>query len=79
MADGADLVLVDGHVPAAGEERIDLHTAIAAFTMGSAYVNDLDHITLDRNLVAGPVDEIGGTRVDLTMVDGAVVFDRGAV
>ena len=50
------------------EERLDLATAIAAFTMGSAYVNHLDRETgsievgkfadlavLDRNLFAHPI------------------------
>jgi len=81
-----------GDEPLLPEERIDLGTAIAAFTMGSAYANHLDRITgsievgkradlavLDRNPFAGPAGEIGETRVDLTMVDGAVVFDRGTL
>jgi predicted amidohydrolase YtcJ len=75
--------------PLVPDERIDLPTAIAAFTMGSAYVNHLDHITgsievgkradlvvVSQNLFAGPVAEIGLARVDLTLVDGAVVFER---
>ncbi len=54
---------------------MDLATAMAAFTMGSAYVNHLDDVTgsievgkeadvivLDRDIFAQPVDEISWTR-----------------
>jgi predicted amidohydrolase YtcJ len=64
-------------------ERIDLAAAIAAFTMGSAYVNHLEDQTgsievgksadlavLDRNLFALPLDEIASAKVDLTYVAG---------
>jgi hypothetical protein len=70
------------------EERIDLPTAIHAFTMGSAYVNHLDEATgsievgkladlcvLDRNLFDGPVAEIGEAKVVLTLVEGERVFE----
>ncbi len=73
-------------------ERVDLPTAIAAFTIGSAYVNHLERETgsiepgkradlavLDRNLFAHPATEIGLAEVDLTLVDGRAVFDRGTV
>ena len=53
------------------EERIDLPTALAAFTMGTAYVNHLDQVTgsievgkfadlavIDRNLFAPPVGDL---------------------
>jgi predicted amidohydrolase YtcJ len=69
------------------EERLDLPTALAAFTMGSAYVNHLDGETgsiepgkyadlavIDRNLFAGPVDEIAAARVDATYVEGERVY-----
>jgi predicted amidohydrolase YtcJ len=68
------------------EERIDLPTALAAFTAGSAYVNHLDEtgtiepgkladlVVLDRNLFEHPVGEISEARVELTMVGGANVF-----
>ena len=37
------------------EERLDLATSIAAFTMGSAYVNHLDEVTgLDRGRASTP-------------------------
>ncbi len=80
--------------PGAGEvflpaERIDLATAIAAATIGSAYVNHDDHlvgsieagkradlVVLDRDLFAGPADEIALARVDLTFVGGRVVYER---
>lgn len=70
-------------------ERIGLATALAAFTIGSAYVNHREHetgsieagkladlVVLDRNLFAGPADEIALAQVDLTIVDGAVVYTR---
>ncbi|HEX9123500.1 MAG TPA: amidohydrolase family protein [Actinomycetota bacterium] len=69
------------------DERIDLPTAIAAFTMGSAYVNHLDDVTgsievgkladlvvLDRDLFAHPVDELHAATVQLTLVEGERVF-----
>jgi predicted amidohydrolase YtcJ len=71
------------------EERIDLETAIAAFTMGSAYVNHLDDETgsvevgkladltvLDRDLFAHPPEEISLATVDATFVEGERVFQR---
>jgi predicted amidohydrolase YtcJ len=71
------------------EERIDLETAIAAFTIGSAFVNHLDDETgsieagkladltvVDRDLFAHPADELSLARVDATFVEGAAVFER---
>jgi predicted amidohydrolase YtcJ len=68
------------------DERVDLPTAIAAFTIGSAYVNHLDDVTgsiepgkyadlvvLDRNLFAHPGDEIAEANVVLTLVEGETV------
>ncbi len=68
------------------EQRIDLETAVAAFTMGSAYVNHLEHetgsittgkradlVVLDRDLFASPSEEIGTIRVDMTFADGVLV------
>jgi len=65
------------------EERLDLATSIAAFTIGSAYVNHLDVDTgsievgkradlavLDRNVFAGPPEEIGEARCVQTFVEG---------
>ena len=80
--------------PGAGEpflpsERIDLATALAAFTTGSAYVNHAeretgsieagkraDLVVLDRNLFAHPASEIALAQVDLTIASGAVVHAR---
>jgi predicted amidohydrolase YtcJ len=69
------------------EERIDLATALAGFTMGSAYVNHLDAVTgsievgkyadlavIDRNLFAHPADEIAEANVVLTLVEGERVY-----
>jgi predicted amidohydrolase YtcJ len=71
------------------DERIDLATAIAAFTMGSASVNHLDDATgsievgkladltiVDRDLFEQPAEEIGSARVDATFVEGLPVFER---
>ena len=79
-AEGAD-------EPFLPEERIDLPTAIAAYTIGSAYVNHLeretgsievgklaDLVVLDRDPFAHPPSEIGEARVLLTLVEGEPVF-----
>jgi predicted amidohydrolase YtcJ len=71
------------------EQRLDLPAAIAAFTIGSAYVNhDDEHagsiepgkradlVVLDRNLFREPAGEIGLAQVDLTLADGSVVYAR---
>jgi predicted amidohydrolase YtcJ len=70
-------------------ERVGLTTAIAAFTIGSAYVNHAEHetgsievgkradlVVLDRNLFSRPPEDIALANVDLTIVDGQVVHDR---
>lgn len=70
------------------EERLDLATALAAFTMGSAYVNHLDDTTgsievgkfadltvIDRNLFEHPVEEIADATVEQTFVEGERVFE----
>jgi predicted amidohydrolase YtcJ len=69
------------------EERLDLPTALAAFTMGSAYVNHLDGdtgsievgkladlVVVDRNLFEHPVEEIAEARAEHTYVEGDEVF-----
>jgi predicted amidohydrolase YtcJ len=69
-------------------ERIDLPTALAGFTINSAFVNHLDHLTgsievgkradlavLDRDVFAHPVEEIADASVMLTFVDGQRVYD----
>jgi predicted amidohydrolase YtcJ len=68
------------------DERVDLETALRAFTMGSAYANHLDEetgsitagkradlVVLDRDVFSAPSSEIGLARVDLTFVDGEIV------
>ncbi|HET6532977.1 MAG TPA: amidohydrolase [Actinoplanes sp.] len=67
-------------------QRLDLGTALAAYTAGSAYVNHRDDsgsliaghvadlVVLDRDPFAGPSDEIGATTVALTYVDGRRVY-----
>jgi len=75
-----DRAVTDPFLP---DERLDLPTALAAFTMGSAYVNHLDDVSgsievgkradlvvLDRNLFAHPPEEIHAAKVQLTLVDG---------
>ncbi len=71
-------------------ERLDLATAIAGFTIGSAYVNHLDDVTgsiepgkyadlvvLDRNLFEHAVSEIHEAKVLLTLVEGERVHVAG--
>jgi len=68
------------------EEAIDLPTALAAFTINAAYVNNIetisgsievgkaaDLIVLDRNLFEIPASEISETNVVLTLLDGQPV------
>jgi predicted amidohydrolase YtcJ len=79
----------DTDTPFLPGERITLPAAIAAFTIGSAYVNHderdagsvepgkrADLVVLDRDLFAWPAAEIALAQVDLTLVDGAVVHAR---
>jgi predicted amidohydrolase YtcJ len=69
------------------DERIDLATALRAFTMGSAYVNHLDDLTgsievgkladlvvVDRDLVEQDILGLAETRVQLTLIEGERVF-----
>jgi len=79
----------DGGEPFLPEQAVDLTTAYAAYTSGSAWVNGRDHtdgggvlapghvadlVVLDRDPFAGPPDEIGATRVTSTWVGGRAVF-----
>jgi predicted amidohydrolase YtcJ len=69
-------------------ERLDLPTALAAATAGSARVNHFDDsgsiqagyradlALLDRNLFDHPAAEIGQAQVDLTMAGGRIVYVR---
>jgi predicted amidohydrolase YtcJ len=67
-------------------EALDLPTALATFTMGSAYVNALDEETgslepgkladlavLDRDILDPGAGPVGDARVVLTLVDGEAV------
>ncbi|MFI5955964.1 amidohydrolase [Cryptosporangium sp. NPDC051539] len=68
-------------------QRLDLGTALTAYTAGSAYVNHLDDtgtlrvgnradlVVLDRDPFEGPVSDIGAARVLRTYVDGVLVAD----
>ena len=72
--------------PLLPDQRLDLPTALAAGTAGSAYVNHLDEtgsvrpgyladlVVLDRNLLESPPQEIGQARVELTMAAGRIVY-----
>jgi predicted amidohydrolase YtcJ len=74
--------------PLLPDERLDLPTALAAATAGSAYVNHLDEtgsirpgyladlVVLDRNLMELPVQEIGQAEVELTMAAGRIVYAK---
>jgi predicted amidohydrolase YtcJ len=69
------------------DERVDLETALTAFTAGSAFVNHLDEETgtvevgkladlavLDRDVFELDPMEIGSARVLMTLVDGEPVY-----
>ena len=69
------------------EERLDLETSIAAFTIGSAFVNHLDRETgsievgkfadlavIDRDVFAHPPEEVAEARCQMTFVEGERVF-----
>lgn len=70
------------------EQRLDPHTAFAAYTSGSAYVNHRDDtgilavghradlVVLDRDPFAGPDAQIGQAQVEATFVDGRAVYER---
>ena len=74
------------------DERLDLATALAAFTMGSAYVNHLDDTTgsievgkfadltvIDRNLFEHPAEEIADAAVEQTFVEEGARVRGGGV
>ncbi len=79
-----------GTDPFLPEQALDLETAFAAYTSGSAWVNHRDDagvvepgavadlVVLDRDPFAGPPEEIGAARVVSTWVDGARVWSAGA-
>lgn len=72
-----------------GQEKVDLATALRAYTLYSAYTafreNEIgtlekgklaDVIMLDRNLFETDPKEILETEVDITMVDGDIVYQN---
>lgn len=73
------------------EEKITLAQAIELYTLGSAYaefqedrkgsikVGKLaDLVVLDKNLFEVPAKEILNARVDLTLVNGKIVYQKGS-
>jgi predicted amidohydrolase YtcJ len=79
----------DPREPFLPEQAVDLTTAYAAYTSGSAWVNGRDRldgagvlapghtadlVVLDRDPFLGPVEEIGAARVTSTWVGGTPVF-----
>ena len=77
------------HQPFLPDERMTLDQALAAFTMGSAYVNHLDQetgtlepgkfadlVVLDRDIHAPDAGPLGDARVIGTFVEGAAVHDE---
>jgi len=74
-----------GSEPLLPDQALDLTTAFAAYTSGSAWVNHredagvlragavADVVVLDRDPFAGPPEEIGAARVTSTWVDGELV------
>jgi predicted amidohydrolase YtcJ len=76
-----------GTEPFLPEQAIDLETAFAAYTSGSAWLNHRDDagvlapgsvadlVVLDRDPFAGPSEEIGAARVVSTWIDGVAVFE----
>jgi len=75
----------EGTEPFLPEQALDLETAFAAYTSGSAWVNHRDDagvvrpgavadlVVLDRDPFAGPPEEIGAARVVSTWIDGDLV------
>jgi predicted amidohydrolase YtcJ len=81
----------DPREPLLPEQSIDLTTAYAAYTAGSAWVNGRDRLdgagvlapgnvadlaALDRDPFTGPASEIGAARVVATWIGGHPVFER---
>ena len=81
----------DGVLPGAlGEHQaISLEMALDIFTRNGAFAmaqedrvgsiepgKRADLVVVDRDLFGVALDELGSTQVDLTMIDGVVVYDR---
>ena len=73
------------------DERVDLDTMLAAYTINGAHIMHHDAFTgsievgkaadlvvLDRNLFELPPDEIGGVTVLRTLIDGETVYRSAA-
>jgi len=73
------------------DERVDLDTMIAAYTINGAWLMGLekeqgsievgkraDFVVLDRDLFAGPASAINEAKVLLTVFDGRTVYDARA-
>ena len=71
------------------QERVDLPTMIALYTINAAYALHQDEetgsietgkladlVVLDRNLFDLPVEEIHGVRVVRTLLEGKTVFEQ---
>ena len=78
-----------GGNPWSPSERLNLQQAVEAYTQGSAYADfqedrrgilapgyDADIVVLDRNLFLLPPSEILKARVDFTIIQGRIVYDR---
>lgn len=79
-----------GFPPLGGEaQRLDLVTAMTAYTSGSAYVNHRDHdtgyiregylanlVVLSPDPFSVPAEDIHLTAVESTWIDGVVVYER---
>jgi predicted amidohydrolase YtcJ len=75
-----------GHDRFLPEQAIALESAFAAYTSGSAWINHRDDagvlrpgavadlVVLDRDPFAGSADDIGGTEVVSTWIDGTAVY-----
>ena len=74
------------------DEALDLPEALAAFTIGTAYVNHLDDVTgtievgkladlvvLDRDIFAPDAGPLGDVRVLLTVIEGQPVHEDAAL
>ncbi|MBO0844156.1 MAG: amidohydrolase [Nocardioides sp.] len=81
----------DAREPFLPDQAVDLTTAFAAYTSGSAWINGRDRldgagvlapghaadlVVLDRDPFTGPPDEIGASRVASTWVGGRAVHGR---
>jgi len=76
-----------GTEPFLPAQALDLETAFAAYTSGSAWINGRDDagrvrpgavadlVVLDRDPFAGPAEQIGATRVRSTWIDGVLVHE----